>query len=335
MQEETSISRGRSVPERPKVSVIIPAYNTAQLIAETLSSVLGQTYADFEAIVINDGSPDSEQMEREIAAYRDRIVYIKQNNRRAAGARNTGIRHSRGEYLAFLDSDDCLMPAGLAVQMQRFENDPSLDMVYGDARHFDDTAALRKTYMEECPSSGPVTFESVVNEETQVCIVGAVVRKAMLLKAGLFDESLRRCDDYDMWLRVAYAGGKISYHRAIVGRARSGRPGSLGASELGMLEAAMEILSALERKLHLSSEQSALIKRRICFHQAHLDRVMAKRYLAAGDYNRALASLAQANSFFHSFKLSLILVVLRASPRLVRILANAGNLSSEKGTSRP
>lgn len=322
MQEAVSVSRGLDVPSAPKVSVIMPAYNTAQFIAETLDSVLAQTYSNFEAIVINDGSPDTEQMEREIAAYRHRIVYIKQKNGRAAGARNTGIRHSSGEYLAFLDSDDCLLPEALAVQMQRFEDDPTLDMVYGDARHFDDSAGLGKAYMKGCPSNGPVTFESLVNEETQVCIVGAAIRKEMILKIGLFDESLRRCDDYDMWLRVAYAGGKISYHRAMLGKHRADRAGSLGTSALGMVEAAMEILSALERNLHLSREQRALIKRRVAFHQARHDRLMAKRYLALGDYDSAVTSLADANSFFHSFKLGLILLVLRTSPRLVRRLAH-------------
>jgi glycosyltransferase involved in cell wall biosynthesis len=316
MQEAVSVARGLSVPQRPKVSVIIPAYNTAQFIAEALDSVLGQTYADFEAIVINDGSPDTEQMERVLAAYHDRIVYIKQKNKRAAGARNTGICHSRGEYLAFLDSDDCLMPEALAVQMQKFEDDPSLDMIYADARFFDGLGGFGKTSMHEWPSIGPVTFESLVNEQTQVCIVGVVIRKAMVLKVGPFDESLPRWDDYDMWLRVACAGGKISYHRAVLGKARMGRPGSLGATEL----AAMETLSALERKLHLSSEQRALIQRRISFHQAHHSRVMAKRYLARGEYENAVASLAKANAFFQSFKLSLALWALRTSPRLLRIL---------------
>lgn len=322
MQETISISRGLKVPGRPNVSVIIPAYNTAQFIAETLDSVFAQTYANFEAIVINDGSPDTEQMEREIAPYRQRIVYIKQKNGRAAGARNTGIRHASGEYLAFLDSDDWLMPEALAIQMQRFEDDPLLDMVYGDARRFDDSAGPGRTYMQGCPSNGPVTFESLINAETNVCIVGAVARKAMLCKVGLFDESLRRCDDYDMWLRVAYAGGKISYHRAMLGKARSDRPGSLGASGLAMREANMEILSALERNLHISSEQRALIKRRIAFHRAHRDRLLAKEYLVLGDYDSAVTSLAQANSFFHSSKLGLILLVLRTSPRLVRMLAH-------------
>jgi glycosyltransferase involved in cell wall biosynthesis len=320
MQEAVSVSRGLNVPEQPKVSVIMPAYNTAQFIAETLDSVLGQTYSSFEAIVINDGSPDTEQLERVLAPYRDRIVYIKQKNKRAAGARNTGICHARGEYLAFLDSDDCLMPEALAVQIRKFEDDPSLDMIYADAEIFDGERVMDKTGMELCPSNGPVTFESLVNEETQVCIVGVVIRKAMVLKVGPFDESLRRCDDYDMWLRVAYAGGNISYHRAVLGKSRVGRPGSLGASELGMWEASIEILSGLERTLPLSSEQRALIERRLCFHQAHRDRVMAKLYLARREYKSAVASLAKANSFFHSTKLSLILLALRTSPGLVRML---------------
>jgi len=328
MQEAVSVSRGLNVPKEPKVSIIIPAYNTAQFIAEALNSVLAQTYSNFEAIVINDGSPDTEQLERAITAYRDRIVYIKQTNRRAAGARNTGICQSRGEYLSFLDSDDCLMPEALALQMQKFEDDPSLDLVYADAAKFDDSEGFGgKTFMQECPSIGAATFERLVDEEVQVCIVGVVVRKAMVLKVGLFDESLRRCDDYDMWLRVAHAGGKIAYHRAILGKGRAGRPGSLGASDLGMLEAAIEILSNLDRKLHLSSGQSAMIRRRVAFHQAHHDRVMGKQHLARGDYQSAVVSLTRANSFFHSSKLSAVLLGLRTAPRLVRMLVNTGNLN--------
>lgn len=319
MEEAVSVSTGLNVPKQPKVSIIIPAYNTAQFIAEALDSVLGQTYTNFEAIVINDGSPDTELMETAIAPYRDRIVYITQPNKRAAGARNTGIRHSRGEYLAFLDSDDCLMREALALQLQEFEDDPSLDLVYADGGVFDDSPGFGRTFMQECPSVGPVTFESVVNEETPVSVLGAVIRKDLLVKVGLFDESLRRCDDFDMWLRVAHAGAKVAYHRAIIGKARPGRPGSLGASELGMLEAAMEILSNLEGKLRLSDEQRTLIRRRVAFHQAHHDRVMARQHLARGDYDSAVVFFAKANSFFHSLKISLALLGLKTAPRVVRM----------------
>jgi glycosyltransferase involved in cell wall biosynthesis len=327
MEDGIDISRGIHVREQPKVSIIMPAYNTAQFIAEALQSVGAQTYSDFEAIVINDGSPDTEELERAIAPYRDRIIYIKQTNRRAAGARNTGIRHSCGEYLAFLDSDDLLTPDALAVQMRKFEEDPLVDMICGDALLVDEASQSRRTCMEVFPSHGAVTFESLVTQETQISIVCAVVRKAVIETAGFFDESLRSWDDYDMWLRIAHAGGRISYHRAVVGSSRVGRSGSLGASGLALRESVMKLLSGLDRKLTLSDEQKALVLRRIAFHQAHQNRVMAKVYLHQGDYENAAASLAKANSYFKSRKLTLALLVLRSSPKLARIISNTRELN--------
>src|SRR5215467_6832857 len=90
----------------PLVSVIIPAYKAAAFIDETLQSVFCQTYQNFEVVLINDGSPDTAEFERAIAPYRDRISYIRQENSGVSAARNAGIRRARGEYLAFLDSDD-------------------------------------------------------------------------------------------------------------------------------------------------------------------------------------------------------------------------------------
>ena len=177
--------------------------------------------------------------------------------------------------------------------------------------------------MEVCPSHGTVTFENLVTEQTQVLIVCAVVRKEIIEKAGFFDESLRSWDDYDMWLRIAHAGARISYHQTVIGNCRVGRPGSLGASELASTEAAIKILSTLESKLPLSVEQKSLVLRRIAFHQAHHDRVMAKVYLHQGDYKNAAASLAKANSFFKSPKMTLALLLLRNSPKLVRMISGA------------
>src|SRR5712692_10570574 len=139
----------------PMVSVIIPAYITATCVGEALDSVFAQTSSDFEVIVINDGSPDVDKMEQAITPYRERILYLKQQNRGLAGARNTGIRHARGKYLAFLDSDDCWLPEYLASQMKLFEETPSLDAVYSDAQHFGNSALAGKTYMQTCPSNGP------------------------------------------------------------------------------------------------------------------------------------------------------------------------------------
>jgi len=327
MADDIVISTGSDVSRAPQVSVIMPAYNTASLIADALDSVFAQTYTDFEVIVVNDGSPDTNQLEKVLEPYRSRLVYIVQKNKRAAGARNTAIQHARGEYLAFLDSDDLWEPRNLSYQMERLEQDPSLDMIYADAAFFESMSKRARTYMDECPSKGPVSFESVVVEDTQVCISCTIVRKKALTEAGLFDESLRRCDDYDLWLRLAHAERKITYHKEVLGKIRPGRPDSLGASEIAMLEAAAEILSGLERKLSLTPGQKELVERRISFHRALRDRLMARRFLAQGDYARAAESLAKANAFFKSSKLTLGLLGLRLAPRLVRAITNTRDAS--------
>src|SRR5579864_51434 len=121
-----------STSQGPAVSVIIPAYNAAAYIAETLDSVFAQTFREFEVIVINDGSPDTNQLEKVLERYLDRIVYLKQENRGPSAARNAGIQRSRAEFLALLDSDDVWNREYLATQMSFFQRDPKLDLIYSD-----------------------------------------------------------------------------------------------------------------------------------------------------------------------------------------------------------
>src|SRR6202023_3461491 len=108
------------------------SYKTAPFITETLDSVFAQTFSDFEVIVINDGSPDTEELERKLEPFMDRIIYIKQPNRGPGAARNAGIRAACGEFLAFLDSDDTWLTEDLASQMECFEKTPSLDLICAD-----------------------------------------------------------------------------------------------------------------------------------------------------------------------------------------------------------
>src|SRR5260221_785574 len=96
----------RPADDVPTVSVVIPAYNVARYISETLESVFAQTFTDYEVIVVNDGSPDTEDFEQAIAPYLNRILYLKQENLGASVARNTGLQAARGEFIAFLDADD-------------------------------------------------------------------------------------------------------------------------------------------------------------------------------------------------------------------------------------
>jgi glycosyltransferase involved in cell wall biosynthesis len=131
----------------PIVSVIIPAYNAARYIGEALNSLFDQTFRSYESIVINDGSPDTAELERELQAYGANIQYIKQGNRGAAAARNAGLLCARGEYVAFLDADDRWLPNFLEHQLEFLKLNEA-DFVFSDALLFGETPLAGRTFME-------------------------------------------------------------------------------------------------------------------------------------------------------------------------------------------
>src|SRR5438105_1307294 len=147
----------------PKVSIIIPAYNVAQYIGETLDSVIQQSYTDYEAIVINDGSTDG--TERALEPFRDRIIYTRQENRGLSGARNTGLRIARGRYVALLDSDDLWMPHYLEQLVPRLEADPQIDLIFPNAVLFGSPRWEGKLFQDFYPPREPVTFEKILTQE--------------------------------------------------------------------------------------------------------------------------------------------------------------------------
>src|SRR5215469_1404189 len=298
----------------PKVSIVIPAYNTATLIPNCLNSVLTQTYADFEAIVVNDGSPDTPELEKALAQYLNRIIYIRQENKHAAGARNTAIRRARGEFLAFLDSDDIWFPEHLASQMKLFEKDPTLDMVYADGLVLGDPKHEWK-FMDRCPSHGEASFSALVVERCQIPVSTVVVRKSAIVKAGLFDESLARCDDYDMWLRTAFFGAKITYSRNLQARLSGERPGSLRQSRAKMREAYWMILDKAKRTLSVTESDRALIIKRAAEIRAMYLLEEAKQQLRNQRFTKAKELLTEANRHFRRMPVSLAVAGLSVAPR--------------------
>jgi glycosyltransferase involved in cell wall biosynthesis len=299
--------------------VVIPSYNTASLIAGCLDSVLAQTFTDFEVIVVNDGSPDTVELERVLQAYWPRIVYIKQANKRAAGARNTAIQHARGEFLAFLDSDDAWYPDHLSRQMTLFDADPALDLVYANSLIV--TPNKQWPFMEECPSQGEANFEALVVERCQIPVSTVVVRKGAIVKAGLFDESMERCDDYDMWLRTAFHGGKIAYTDRVQARLAGARPGSLGQSNAKMLKAYWDILDKACHTLPLTDSQALLVRLRAAEIKALYFWEEGKVQLYNRQFDKAREFISEANTFLRLSKLELVLLGLKLAPRTTRNLA--------------
>jgi glycosyltransferase involved in cell wall biosynthesis len=297
----------------PKVSVIIPSYKTADLIAACLDSVFAQTYTDFETIVVNDGSPDTPELERVLAPYLEGIVYLKQENKRAAAARNHAIRRARGEFVAFLDSDDTWYPAHLAAQMKLLADDPQLDLVYANALLVGDPAKERP-FMALCTSQGPATFAALITERCEIPISTVVARKRTLIDAGGFDETLARCDDYDLWVRVAATGAKIGYSRELEARLFIGRPGSLGVSRARMAEAYWTILEKCKRTLPLNAADRAVVEKRAAEIHARYLLEEGKCKLEERQFDKARELMRQANGHWHRPSLRLAILGLGIAP---------------------
>ena len=299
----------------PLVSIIMPAYRVSQYIGEALESIRAQTFEDYEIIVVNDGSPDTEELERVLAPYMDRIVYIEQENRGCSAARNTAIRAARGRYLALLDPDDIWERNYLEVQIGILERDPSIDLLYPNAIIFGDLPDSGRLFMDLSRSEGEVTFESLISQRCNV-MISVTARRETIVRAGMFDESLRSAEDFDMWLRVIHAGGRISYHREPLVRYRR-RRGSLSSDPGWMCRNVLRVFQKVEETFDLSPlERDALARQSVRF-QALRDLYEGKRAFFQGEAKAAIENLTRANEFFNSGKLRLTCLLLRTSPQLL------------------
>jgi glycosyltransferase involved in cell wall biosynthesis len=300
---------------RPLVSVIVPAYDVANYIGDALNSVLAQTFTDYEVIVINDGSSDSEALERALAPYMSRIVYLKQENRGVSAARNRGILTARGSLLAFLDGDDTWLPNYLDVQVSRIQADPTIDVLYPNVMMFGDSSEAGEEFMAICPSRGEVTFESLVLQECNVSNC-SIARRETIVRAGLFDESLRCVEDFDLWLRVIKLGGRITYHRDVLARYRR-RTSSLTADPIWLSQHVLTVLAKVEQTMELTpSERATVQAQRQRFH-AMLKLQEGKRAFFLGDNAAAICALTEANRFFRNRKTAFTLMMLRIAPKLL------------------
>lgn len=304
-------------PDSPTVSVIIPAYESAPYIGEALESVFAQSYRDFEVVVVNDGSPDTEELERVLAPFAKRIVYRRQPNGGPSSARNTAIREARGEYVAFLDSDDFWHPDFLASQVDFLRSHSELDLAYADATFFGEGEEAGETFMGKHPSTGAVTLESLLRGSCVVLTSSVVARRAALLDAGLFDESLRFHEDFELWLRLLHQGGRIGYQERVLGRRRT-HPQSLTARRGEFLRGQLDVLERTKKSFALSPDEVAVVESRSELIRAELALVAGKERLLAREYKLARGEFQRAAEHFRSPKLRGVLLLLRLWPGLLR-----------------
>lgn len=301
----------------PLVTVIIPAYKVATFIKATLGSVLSQTVSNSEIIVINDGSPDTAELEQEIAPYTHLITYIRQPNKGAGAARNAGLRVARGEFVAFLDGDDLWLPNFLEEQLRLVNSEGGYDLVYADAGNLVGNTLVRSTNMNANPSDGPVTPESLIAGKCVVITSSVVARRCLILEVGLFDENFPNSQDFDLWLRLAKHGARITYQKKVLVHRRI-YEASLSGNPIKSFEGEISVLEKTKRRDDLTEGEASAIVRTIELRRATIEVIKGKQRLSAGEFESALTAFRNANRRLQSWKLRLVMFSLRVAPRLLQ-----------------
>lgn len=202
------------IPSMPKVSVVMSVYNGERYLSESIESVLGQTYRDFEFIVIDDGSVDNTpKILARYAEYDQRIKVISQDNHGLAASLNKGIQIARGQWIARMDADDVCLPNRLSKQLELLESTHS-DVCGGWTRLIGSRTWRTRRY-EECDDA----------IKLQLCFRTAfahptVVMKTSLARMNPYSENVQRGQDYDLWARLALAGARMTNLQSVILRYR-------------------------------------------------------------------------------------------------------------------
>jgi glycosyltransferase involved in cell wall biosynthesis len=277
-------------PNVPRVSVVIPAHRASGDIAAALDSVSAQTFSDFEVIVVNDGSPDTPDLEGALAPFRSHIRYIAQENRGAGAARNAAIREARGSYVALLDADDRWAPDFLRCQVSYLDAHEECDLVYCDALITGESPLAGRRFMATAPSVEPVTLLSLIGQRCNIILSTVVVRRETLMTVGLFDETLRREQDFDLWLRLALRGAAIQYHRHVLADRRVHADG-LSGDAVAELQRAIAVLDHFGRQHDLDGTSRTALRIQLMVLVDRLEIERGKQRLLEGNFAAARSHL--------------------------------------------
>jgi glycosyltransferase involved in cell wall biosynthesis len=315
-----------------RIAVVIPVYH-AQFLAEALQSVFAQTRPADEVIVVDDGSPEREAVRAAVAEYRGRVRLVEQPNQGAAAARNHGLALATAPLVGLLDADDRWLPDFLAEQYAVLERQPAVDLVYCDGLVIGNTRMAGQHFMRSCPSRGDVTLESLLAQRCTVLLSGVLARREALVRTGGFDLTLRRGQDFDLWLRMAYNGARMTYQRKVLVLRRI-HDNNLSGTAVNEQERPLRILEKTLRTMSLTPSERDAAMARIRALQAALAREHGKEYLRQGQFAAARREFARANHGLFSWKLRVASLGLHLAPELLRRLYLSRVATAYAGPSR-
>jgi glycosyltransferase involved in cell wall biosynthesis len=199
------------VPKNSLVSIIIPTYNRAHLIPRAIQSVLDQTHSDWELIIVDDGSIDNtSEVVAGFVHIDNRVKYFPQTQNRGGNfCRNFGIEKAQGDFICFLDSDDYFDVKKLSLQVQKFEEEPSLDIVVGNTRIESGKERFKFHSREIKPSQN--LAKEFIRKDISWPICAPLFKLSFIRQFEGFDEGLSSSQDFDFFARIVLANPKVAY----------------------------------------------------------------------------------------------------------------------------
>jgi glycosyltransferase involved in cell wall biosynthesis len=306
----------------PRVSVIVPAYNVSRYLAEALISLERQTFQDFEALIVDDGSTDDTAAIAQSFVQRDSRFYLLQkSNGGLSSARNFGIAQANADYIALLDGDDAYCSDKLAAHVQTLDQQPSVGVVYSTSRAMRDDGSLTWVTLTGKPvQSDPLLALFCKN------FVGhgsnAVLRRCLIDEVGNFDETLPSVEDLDLWLRIAALRRWQFYRESRVLCYYRVRPNGLSYNLEQMHRTHDRVIQAAH--LRNPAETAAILPTAT----AYLYRYLARLAMTTGDVPQAEQFIQQAwdqdaRIFWQDPRSLLTLLSVKGSPIAKRIIAGS------------
>jgi GT2 family glycosyltransferase len=309
--------RDRAVELRPRVSVVTPAYNAGPFLGDCVSSVLAQTVTDLEMLVIDDGSTDETAAIADACRTRDaRVRVFHQENRGVSAARNVGLAHARGEFIAFVDADDVWAPTFLADQLAILERRPDVAVVTGNAlNRGGGTLAGHAVRSWPAVVRDIEMFDMIVHDDA--IFIMSVFRREIPERIGGFDEALHHNEDYHFWLRAAAAGFKFVANPAPLGWYRR-HSGSASSDEAAMLRGIVHVLRECRALCDASrARETAAIDRQIARFEQEYVKSRAKRAILDGNFHTATTYLEEWHRMRGGVRLQLMVTLSRVCPHII------------------
>jgi glycosyltransferase involved in cell wall biosynthesis len=274
----------------PRVSVLIPAYNRANYLPETIASVQKQTFGDIEIIVVDDGSADNTaEVVRSISD--SRLKYIHQGNRGVSAALNTAWRAASGEFVAMLGSDDVMLSQQIEQLLPIIEHNAALGVVYARAQAMDAQGKPLSQILGSSLKFSDNALQSLLYGDS-VCGIATLIRRSCLERVNGFDESLIANEDWDLWIRMAEIS-RFAFHDEILARFRMHAASLTGARSQHYRAVVLDRIRLIEKyyaRPNLSAD--ALAVKSIALRNVYME--VGIRFLAIGAVGDALPYLGRA-----------------------------------------